>query len=101
MVPANMVPCEIGISGGIILLGIGVVATIAQLLMTEGYRHVSVTVGSVLGMLVPVLNFVVGMLFFGEKMSSAAVIGTAMVIVSCIVVSIEWGGRSPAVESSR
>jgi len=93
VVPANVVPCQIGISGGVLLLGIGIAATIGQLLMTEGYRYQSVTVGSLLGMLVPVLNCLVGSVFFREPFPPSAMVGSVIVIVACGIVSIEGGNR--------
>jgi|GEM_PF-310156 len=62
IVPANVVPCAIGYVGGVILLAVGITASIGQLLMTEGYRHASVSVGSLMGMLLPVFNVIVGLL---------------------------------------
>lgn len=88
IVPANLVPCAIGYSGGILLLGIGVSAAGAQLLMTEAYRHVSVTTGSLLMMLLPVLNLVVGVTIFQESVSPRSVLGSIIVIACCIAVLI-------------
>lgn len=88
IIPANLVPISIGYLGGMLLLCIGTVATIGQLLMTEGYRHVSVTTGSLLGMLVPVLNFCVGATIFHEPISSYAVVGSMIVLTSCIAILV-------------
>jgi drug/metabolite transporter (DMT)-like permease len=86
VVPANVVPCSIGLSGGILLVAIGVTATIGQLLSTEAYRYVDISTGSLLGMLVPVINSIVGVTVFGEFVSWKSIIGTAMVIGACIIV---------------
>ena len=85
-VPANVVPCSIGFSGGLLLVAIGVTATIGQLLSTEGIRYLDVSTGSLLGMLVPVLNYIMGVTLFGESFSLSSAIGSLIVITSCVVV---------------
>jgi drug/metabolite transporter (DMT)-like permease len=67
----------------LILLGVGVVATVAQLLMTWAYKHVSATEGSLLSFLTPVLNVILGVLVFGELMRPAAIAGSALVLACC------------------
>ena len=94
IIPANLAPASIGYYGGILLLCIGIAAAIGQLLMTEGYRHVTVTTGSLLGLLVPVLNCFVGILIFHEPISTNAVAGSILVLTSCAVVSISHNKRS-------
>ncbi len=86
VVPANVVPCSIGLTGGILLVAIGVTATIGQLLSTEAFRYVEVSTGSLLGMLVPVVNYIIGVTVFGEFVSWRSIIGTAMVIGACVIV---------------
>jgi drug/metabolite transporter (DMT)-like permease len=86
IIPASATHCVIGYWGAIILVCIGVISAVGQLLMTEGYRHVTVTTGSLLAMLVPVLNYFVGVIIFNEAISLRSIIGTAIVIVSCTVV---------------
>ena len=94
VVPANIVPCSIGLSGGLLLVAIGAASTVGQLLSTEGYRYVQVATGSLLGMLVPVLNYFLGVTVFGETMSWQSIIGSATVIGSCAVVLIKNNGNS-------
>ena len=89
VVPANVVPCSIGLSGGILLVAIGVTATIGQLLSTEAYSYVEISTGSLLGMLVPVVNYIIGVTVFGEFVSWRSILGTAAVIGSCIVVILK------------
>ena len=74
-----------GFSGRIwlILLGVGVLATAAQLAMTWAYKHVPATEGSLLGFLVPVLNVLLGVIVFGEKMRAATVAGSVLVLICC------------------
>jgi len=84
--PASATQCVIGYLGAVMLVCIGVTAAVGQLLMTEGYRHVTVTTGSLLAMLVPVLNYFVGVIIFNEVISLRSIIGAAIVIGSCAVV---------------
>jgi drug/metabolite transporter (DMT)-like permease len=83
VVPANTIPCSIGVAGGFLLVAIGVTSATGQLLATAGVRHVDVATGGLLGMLVPVLNYVIGVAIFHEAISFESVVGTAMVIGSC------------------
>ena len=89
VVPANIVPCSIGISGGLLLVAVGVTSTIGQLLSTEGLRYVQVATGSLLGMLVPVLNYFLGVVAFGEIISWRSVIGSTVILASCVVVLLK------------
>jgi len=86
VVPANTVPCSIGLGGGLLLVAIGISSAVGQLLSTEGYRHLPVLTGSLLGMLVPVLNYVMGVIVFSEPVSARSVIGSATVLGSCVIV---------------
>jgi drug/metabolite transporter (DMT)-like permease len=90
--PANIVPCSIGISGGLLLVAIGVASAVGQLLSTEGYRYVQVATGSLLGMTVPVLNYFLGVVAFDEAVSWRSVVGSAAVLGSCAVVLLKNNG---------
>ena len=81
-----VVSISIGYVGSILLLCIGIAATAGQILMTEGYRYVSVTTGSLLAMLVPVLNVFVGATIFHELISSRAIVGSVIVLGACVAV---------------
>jgi drug/metabolite transporter (DMT)-like permease len=94
VVPANVVPCAVGLSGGLLLVAIGVTAATGQLLSTEGYRHLDVAAGSLCGMLLPVLNYVMGVTIFGEALTLRSVIGSAVVIASCMVTLVKPGNGS-------
>ena len=72
----------------IVLLAIGVLATIAQLLMTYAYKHVPATEGSLLAFLVPVLNVFLGVIVFGETMTPLAIAGSIVVLASCTWVAL-------------
>jgi drug/metabolite transporter (DMT)-like permease len=71
-----------------VLLSIGVLATVAQLLMTYAYKHVPATEGSLLGFLVPVLNVLLGVMVFGEKMRPLALAGSLIVLAACVYVAL-------------
>lgn len=94
VVPANIVPCSIGLSGGVLLVTIGVASTVGQLLSTEGFRYLPVATGSLLGMLVPVLNYLLGVAAFGEAISWRSIVGSATVLGSCVVVLLRNNGNS-------
>jgi drug/metabolite transporter (DMT)-like permease len=89
VVPANTIPCSIGFSGGFLLVAIGVTATIGQLLSTEAFRYVEVPTGSGLGMLVPVLNYILGVTIFHEPLTIYSLAGSVIVIGSCIAILLK------------
>lgn len=83
VIPANLVPCEIGYFGGVLLLGIGALGTLGQLLGTEGYRHIPVSMASLLELSFPVCNLVIGVLVFREPFSRMGLLGAGMILASC------------------
>ena len=89
IVPANTVPGSLSWTGGLLLVAIGITSAIGQLLSTEGYRHLTVATGSLLGMLVPVLNYVMGVTLFDEKVSAHSIIGSAAVLAACVIVLLK------------
>ena len=96
LVPSNLAASLSSYSEGILLVLIGILAATGQLLMTEGYRHVAVTTGSLLNMLVPVLNFAVAVTIFKEPLTGWEIIGALVVILSCVMVIAGdqiWGRR--------
>jgi drug/metabolite transporter (DMT)-like permease len=93
VVPANIVPCSVGISGGLLLVAIGAASTVGQLLSTEGIRYVQVATGSLLGMLVPVLNYFLGVVAFDEVISWRSVVGSVTVLGACVVVLLKNNGN--------
>jgi drug/metabolite transporter (DMT)-like permease len=72
----------------LVLLAIGVLATAAQLLMTYAYKHVPATEGSILAFLVPVFNVILGVLVYHETMQPMALVGSMIVLVSCLYVAL-------------
>jgi len=85
LLPANMVATHHGSwPVALILVGIGVVAAIGQLIMTEGYKYVPVSQGSTMHMLVPVFNIILGYWLFQEQLTAKEWTGALLVIISCI-----------------
>lgn len=75
-------------TGWIILLAIGLLATIAQLQMTYAYKFIGATEGSLLCMLTPVLNVIMGMMFLHESVTMRSLIGCIIVLASCAYAAI-------------
>jgi drug/metabolite transporter (DMT)-like permease len=71
----------------LILIAIGLVATVAQLTMTWAYKHVPATEGSLLAFMTPVLNVLLGVLVFGEQMRVSTLLGSALVLVCCAYIA--------------
>jgi drug/metabolite transporter (DMT)-like permease len=84
MAPVHIVPGTLGI-----LLTIGVLSTVGQLLMTSGYRHISVATGSLLVMTAPVLNCMAGKLLFHEPFSLLMAAGAVVILGSSAGVFFE------------
>ena len=88
IIPGNLSAASPGYPDFFLLLCIGIAATIGQLLMTEGYRHVSVATGATFAMLTPVLNTLVGVAIFKESFVAVEMAGAAIIMVSCVVIVI-------------
>ncbi|MFC1675595.1 DMT family transporter [Planctomycetota bacterium] len=86
IMPANMASTKIGFSGVILLLCIGLTAAIGQLMMTQGYKYLNVATGSLLGMLTPAINFIIGLTIFKEATTPTSIIGAIIVVASCTIV---------------
>ena len=69
----------------LLLVLVGIVATIGQLFMTEGYRYVNVATGSLLQSMVPVFNLLAGWLIFHEKYTTIEMIGAFVIVSSCFL----------------
>ena len=86
-----LVPAGIGITGTgsalcagsiLMLLGVGIFATIGQLLSTESYRHLSVATASILVMTSPVLTSIAGICFFHERLTPTSLTASMIVVGS-------------------
>jgi drug/metabolite transporter (DMT)-like permease len=95
LVPAMSRPAAFSLRLALILLGIGLVAAAAQLLMTWSYGRVEIATGSLLSMLTPVINIGIGVLAFQERFGPVEAVGAAIVLAACTAVMVppRGGGR--------
>lgn len=87
LVPAGLTTSRITMGTIWILIGVGVLATLAQLLMTWSFAHVPISTGSLLSLLTPVCNVILGFLLFKESLTLPEVIGTVLILLTCTVVA--------------
>jgi drug/metabolite transporter (DMT)-like permease len=92
LVPAMSRPAVFGLPLALILLGIGLLASAAQLLMTWSYGRVDVATGSLLSMLTPVVNVGIGVLAFQERFGPLEAVGAAIVLAACATVVLPRRG---------
>lgn len=88
LIPSGATQAKGNMSELILLVSVGVVATIGQLFMTEGYRYVNVATGSLLQSLVPVFNLISGWLIFHEQLTTIEMFGALIIVVSCFALVI-------------
>ncbi len=98
IVPACKGGLAVEPAGMLLLAGIGISATIGQLLMTEGYKYVPVRTGSLLCMLDPVLAYIAGGVIFAEPLAARAVIGAVFVVAACALVVVGRKDAPDAIE---
>ena len=98
VIPANLTPTKVGMWGIVILLAIGVSATLAQLLMNWGFGKLSIPTGSLLGLVTPMCNVFIGILLFGEILGPFELLGVCLVLASCV--AIIWSDRAKAAPRS-
>lgn len=84
LIPANIPELTGPVSGSYVLIIIGVFSAMAQLLNTEGYRHVSIATGSPFHMLIPIVNVLIGVLVFNEAFSTLEMAGASLAVLSCL-----------------
>jgi len=77
---------EIGSLGVLVLAGAS--ATFGQLAMTEGFRHLTVAVGGVFQVCVPVVIAIGSVTLFGETFSTPQIIGALLILGGCYWVMI-------------
>ena len=83
VIPANLSPLAPTVRVVVVLLAIGICAAVGQLLMTWSFGKLSVTTGSLLGLLTPVCSVFVGILLFGEALGAFELVGVFVVLFSC------------------
>lgn len=82
LIPASVDTGTISLPSSIIMVAIGLLATAGQLLSTDSYRYMSVSNGSLLVMISPILSCMAGVLFFHEHMTIRTISGAAIVLGS-------------------
>lgn len=70
----------------LVLLGIGILASIGQLSLTAGMRHVSISTSAIFTMLGPVMTCAIGAVFFHERLSGGMIIGSVLVFGACAAI---------------
>ncbi len=88
LIPSGATQAEGNLTELLLLVLVGVVATIGQLFMTEGYRYVNVATGSLLQSMVPVFNLISGWLIFHEQFSTIELAGAFVIVSSCFALVI-------------
>ncbi|HZL12313.1 MAG TPA: DMT family transporter [Prolixibacteraceae bacterium] len=88
LIPSGVTQAKGNLSELLLLVLVGVVATIGQLFMTEGYRYVNVATGSLFQSMVPVFNLFSGWLIFHEQFSTVEMTGAFVIVSSCFVLVI-------------
>lgn len=86
LAPSGLVNQQMNLSILLLLLLMGVLATIGQLLMTESYRLINVSTASTLHLLVPVFNLIAGVVIFNEVLDIDEIIGSLLIILSCAMI---------------
>jgi len=99
VVPAFSRPSPLTVPTSLLLLGVGLTAAVAQLLMTWSYRHLSVAVGSLLSMVTPLVSVVFGVLLFREPLGVKGGAGMALILASCVCMVLY--NRQRACEAGR
>lgn len=97
LVPSGTTQAKGNLTELLLLVLVGVVATIGQLFMTEGYKYVNVATGSILQSLVPVFNLFSGWMIFHERYSPVEMIGAFVIVGSClalVIVNFRIGKRT-------
>lgn len=81
-------------TGGILALVIaGISATIGQLAMTEGFRHLTVAVGGAFQICLPVVIAIGGVTLFDETFTNTQVFGAALILGGCYWSYTNWLSR--------
>lgn len=79
---------SIGWQGWVWLILAGTSATIGQLAMTEGFRHLTVAVGGAFQICVPVVISIGGVWLFHEQFTNGQIIGAILILAGCYWVMV-------------
>lgn len=88
LIPSGATQAKGNLNELLLLVLVGIVATIGQLFMTEGYRYVNVATGSLLQSMVPVFNLLSGWLIFHEQFTTIEMAGAFVIVSSCFTLVI-------------
>ena len=91
VVPGTIGPINLSPAVLILLLSIGILATVGQLLATDSYRYLTVASGSLLVMSAPVFTCVTGITLFHEPLTPAMAAGACIILGSSASILIEKG----------
>jgi drug/metabolite transporter (DMT)-like permease len=67
----------------VLLLVASICASIGQLAMTDGFRHLTIAVGGAFQILVPVFIAIGGVVFFAETFTTVQIVGACLILVGC------------------
>ncbi len=81
----------------LLLLGIGIGSFYGQLWMTIALRRAPASLVTPFSYLVPLMSFIYGFLFFGDRLTAASLIGGAMIILAGSLISY-FSARKAVVE---
>jgi drug/metabolite transporter (DMT)-like permease len=91
-IPANIDGGSVVTPGTmVLLLIIGLLATIGQILSTDSYRYITVANGSLLVLSAPVMNAITGYLLFHETITIKTLIGALVIVGSSSTMLIDKG----------
>ena len=97
LIPSGATQAKGNVTELLLLVLVGIVATIGQLFMTEGYRYVNVATGSLLQSMVPVFNLLSGWLIFHEQFSPIEMAGAFVIVTSCfalVIINLRIGKKT-------
>ncbi len=78
-------------------IGVGVLALVAQLLLTSGMGHTSAMVGSATTQLAPVVAWVLSIMFLDDPVAGLAIAGAALCLAGVLAGVVRWQGGPPHV----
>lgn len=85
LIPASIDTGSIDLGASLILVAIGVLATVGQLLSTDSYKYLPIATCSALVMVSPLLNCIAGMALFNERLTMQTGIGATIVVLSTAI----------------
>lgn len=71
-----------------VLLLMGTLSTIGQLIFTQGYGHVSIALGTVMSLSVPLFATLGGWLLLGETITPRFLLGAGLVVAACAISAV-------------